>query len=61
MSPEALAQATATEIAAAVRSGQVPARAVLDATVARVEAGNPAINAFTGLTLARARREHGLY
>ncbi|WP_132029956.1 AtzE family amidohydrolase [Aquabacter spiritensis] len=50
-----LATAHAHEIAAAVRAGTVPARAVLEASLARIAALEPQVNAFTDLTLARAR------
>ncbi|WMS44023.1 AtzE family amidohydrolase [Acuticoccus sp. MNP-M23] len=47
----------AHEIAAAVKSGKTTATAVLDETLARIEAGNGALNAFTAVTAARARSE----
>jgi aspartyl-tRNA(Asn)/glutamyl-tRNA(Gln) amidotransferase subunit A len=47
--------ASAIEIAAAVRSGAVTAGLVLEATLARIAARNPAINAFTALAIERAR------
>lgn len=50
-----LAGATAAEIAAAVASGNVTARAVIEATLARIAVLDPAINAFTDLTAERAR------
>ena len=53
MSPD-LATATAAEIAAAVRGG-VCAHAVIAATLARIEALDPAIGAFTDIVAARAR------
>ena len=59
MSAGDLVGATATEIAAAVRTGQVRATDLLDATLARIEMVNPRINAFTALTLDRARAEAG--
>ena len=59
MSAGDLIGATATKIAAAVRGGQVRALDVLDATVARIQVVNPRINAFTALTLDRARAEAG--
>ena len=59
MSAGDLVGATVTEIAVAVRTGQVRAADLLNATIARIEAVNPAINAFSGLTLDRARAEAG--
>lgn len=49
--------ATAGEIAAAVAAGTTTARAVAEAALARIEALNPAINAFTDVTAARALAE----
>ena len=46
--------ATATEIAAAVRSGKVKAAAVIDATLKRIAASEPMINAFTDVVAERA-------
>ncbi|MDP1752982.1 MAG: AtzE family amidohydrolase [Reyranella sp.] len=46
--------ATATEIAAAVRSGKVKAAAVIDATLKRIAASEPTINAFTDVVAERA-------
>jgi AtzE family amidohydrolase len=57
MSAESLLGATATDIAAAVRGGEARASDLLDATLARIEAVNPSINAFTALTKERARAE----
>ncbi|WP_439613339.1 AtzE family amidohydrolase [Reyranella sp.] len=48
--------ATATEIAGAVMSGKVKAAAVIDATLKRIEAAEPTINAFTDVVAARARK-----
>lgn len=48
--------ATATEIAGAVMSGKVKASAVIDATLKRIEAVEPAINAFTDVVADRARK-----
>ncbi|QRG05062.1 AtzE family amidohydrolase [Xanthobacter dioxanivorans] len=50
-----LATATAAEIAAAVSSGTVTARAVIEAVLARIAAVDPAVNAFTDVTAERAR------
>ncbi|HEY1723355.1 MAG TPA: AtzE family amidohydrolase [Magnetospirillaceae bacterium] len=50
-----IALASATEIAAAVASGAVSARAVTDAALTRIDAINPAINAFTETVISRAR------
>src|SRR5438105_9874310 len=47
--------ASAAEIAAAVRTGAVTAGLVLEATLARIAARNPAINAFTAVVSERAR------
>ncbi|MEP9353721.1 AtzE family amidohydrolase [Xanthobacter sp. KR7-65] len=50
-----LATATAAEIAAAVTAGSVTARAVTEATLARIAAVDGAVNAFTDVTAERAR------
>ncbi|MFS8038573.1 AtzE family amidohydrolase [Xanthobacter sp. AM11] len=52
---DGLATATAMEIAAAVAGGAVTARAVTEATLARIAAVDGAVNAFTDVTAARAR------
>ena len=57
MTPAAAGTATAAEIAAAVRRGEITAVAVLDAHLARIDALNPSLNAFTTVTRARARGE----
>ena len=57
MTPAAAGTATAAEIAAAVRRGAITAVAVLDAHLARIDALNPSLNAFTTVTRARARGE----
>ncbi len=44
-------------LARAIASGERSAREVLEATLLGIEASNPYINAFTGLCVARARRE----
>lgn len=49
--------ASAVDIATAVRSGAVTAGLVLEATLARIAARDPKINAFTALAIDRAR-EH---
>jgi len=49
------AQSSAAAIAAAVRSGTVSARAVLDATLARIERHNAELGAFTDVVAARAQ------
>jgi 1-carboxybiuret hydrolase len=49
--------AQAVEIATAVRKGHVRAIDLLVATIARIEAINPAINAFTTVTRERAHSE----
>ncbi len=48
--------ATATEIAGAVMSGKVKASAVIDATLKRIAAAEPTINAFTDVVGERARK-----
>lgn len=47
----------ALEIVSAIRSGGASATSVLEATLARIEAHDGAINAFTAVTAERARRE----
>lgn len=49
--------ATAAAIAAAVARGDVAARAVAEAAIARIEAVDPVINAFTDRTFTRALAE----
>jgi AtzE family amidohydrolase len=44
-------------IATAIRDGRLTARDVAEAALARIEARNPALNAFTAVTAERARRE----
>lgn len=46
---------TAGEIAAAVRGGEITAGAVVEAALARIAAGNPALGAFTDVVAERAR------
>jgi AtzE family amidohydrolase len=48
--------ATASEIARAVMSGKAKAGAVVDATLKRIEAAEPTVNAFTDIVADRARR-----
>jgi len=48
--------ATATEIAGAVMSGKVKASAVIDATLKRIGALEPAVNAFTDVVTERAKK-----
>jgi aspartyl-tRNA(Asn)/glutamyl-tRNA(Gln) amidotransferase subunit A len=48
--------ATATEIAGAVMSGKVKAAAVIEATLKRIEASEPTVNAFTDVVAERARK-----
>ena len=57
MTADTLLGATATTIAAAVRGGEARAGDLLETTLARIEAVNPSINAFTTLTKDRARAE----
>ncbi len=49
------AWASAAEIAQAVASGKASAAVVVEAALARIEKLNPALNAFTAVTAARAR------
>lgn len=53
--PFDLATADAAALAAAVSSGAVTARAVVEASLARIAALDGAVNAFTDVTAARAR------
>ncbi|TAJ38579.1 MAG: AtzE family amidohydrolase [Reyranella sp.] len=48
--------ATATEIAGAVMSKKVKASAVIDATLKRIAAAEPTVNAFTDIVAERARK-----
>ena len=48
--------ATATEIAGAVMSGKVKAAAVIGATLKRIEAAEPTVNAFTDVVAERAKK-----
>ncbi|HML14530.1 MAG TPA: hypothetical protein VK456_14585, partial [Xanthobacteraceae bacterium] len=50
-----LTWASAGDIAAAVAAGRVGAGEVTEATLARIAARNPALNAFTAVLAARAR------
>jgi len=50
-----LAWATSAEIAQAVASGASSALKIVDDCLARIEARNPALNAFTAITADRAR------
>jgi amidase/aspartyl-tRNA(Asn)/glutamyl-tRNA(Gln) amidotransferase subunit A len=52
----ALLAGSAQALAAAVRGGGVGARAVLEASLDRIERSDGAVNAFTDLTRVRARR-----
>jgi AtzE family amidohydrolase len=45
------------EVAHAISTGYVSAREVLEASIARIEATDAAVNAFTGKSYLRARRE----
>ena len=47
---------TAVATAVAIRSGQTTARAEIEATLARIDAANPVINAFTDIVAERALR-----
>ena len=59
MTPSAagFATASATEIAASIAVGDTTARAVIDATLARINALNSRVNAFTDILDARARAQ----
>ncbi len=48
--------ATATEIARAIAGGTVKAAAVIDATLQRIAAAEPTVNAFTDIVAERARQ-----
>jgi aspartyl-tRNA(Asn)/glutamyl-tRNA(Gln) amidotransferase subunit A len=52
-----LAQATALEVAAAVRAGRISARAVTGDALTRITATHDRINAFTAVTATRALAE----
>ncbi len=52
---EALLDGSAKSIAAAVRAGEISARAVIDATLARIAERNPILGAFTDVVGDRAR------
>ena len=49
------AEASAVEIAAAVSAGRVTARDVVERALARIEAANRTVNAFTDIVASRAR------
>jgi amidase len=57
---ERLATASATEQAAAIRSGETTSRELLDLFASRIERLNPGINAVVTLDLERARAEADL-
>src|SRR5918994_331151 len=50
-----LAQATAAELAGRIRRGELSPVEVMDAAIARIEAGNERLNAFVHLDLDQAR------
>ncbi len=54
MSADALLDGSAAAIAAAVRDGDATARALTEASLARIERGNGTVNAFTDVTAGRA-------
>ena len=54
MSGPDLGDASAATIAAAVRAGKVSAAEIAEATLIRIEAGNPGLNCFTEVTAERA-------
>ncbi len=49
--------APAWRIASAIKSGEASALAVVEAALARIERGNPALNAFTAVVADRARKQ----
>ncbi len=51
----AITDMTGAQIAAAVKSGSLTARAAVEASLARTESLNPRLNAFTAITADRAR------
>jgi AtzE family amidohydrolase len=51
--------ATAAEIARAVASGKAKASAIIDATLSRIAAAEPIVNAFTDIVADRARKRAG--
>jgi aspartyl-tRNA(Asn)/glutamyl-tRNA(Gln) amidotransferase subunit A len=68
LSAPGLASASAQTIAHAIASGETTSRAVIEATLQRIDAINPSVNAFTDVTAGRAlqaaeavdrRRVHG--
>jgi aspartyl-tRNA(Asn)/glutamyl-tRNA(Gln) amidotransferase subunit A len=54
--PPDLAWASVATIARAVGCGETSASAVIEATLARIAGGDPALNSFTAITPERARR-----
>ena len=54
-----LATLGALDVAAKVRAGEVSAQEVVEATLARIDALNPKLGAFTDVTAARARAKAG--
>jgi aspartyl-tRNA(Asn)/glutamyl-tRNA(Gln) amidotransferase subunit A len=54
--PPDLAELSATATATRVRRGELSAAAVVEAALARIEAHNPVLNAFTDITAERASR-----
>lgn len=57
MSASEFAAGPASAIAQAIIDGRVTARAIVEATLARIEAANPVLNAFTHVTAVRALNE----
>src|ERR1043165_6422252 len=57
MSAVDLATRSATELAGLIRTREVSAAEVVDATLARIETLNPSLNAFISVDRDRARRE----
>jgi len=56
MNAESLLNRNAAEMAAAVRNGAVSASALVQASLARIGATEPRVNAFTDVTAQRALR-----
>ncbi|HEY9214709.1 MAG TPA: AtzE family amidohydrolase, partial [Ancylobacter sp.] len=57
MSASEFAAGPASAITQAIIDGRVTARAIVEATLARIEAANPVLNAFTHVTAVRALNE----
>ncbi len=57
MNPAALRHRAITELAALIRAGETRPSEVLEAHIARIEAADPLVNAFTAPTFALAREQ----